>query len=256
MSSHRASTAEPDSIRGRWLRELWESTIGKKIIVAVSGLVLVGYVIAHAAGNLKVFQGAGAESGGPAIDRYSEWLRTFGEPLVPQEGILWLVRAILILALVLHVTGVVQLTRRNHAARPPEAKAAKRIQRSLASRTMLWTGLFLLAFVVFHILQFTTRTIDVTPLAEGTVYANLYEAFHEWYFVVLYVAAVAALGFHLWHAVWSASQTWGTDKPNRNPTIRRLSATIAIGVAIGFAAVPIAFFADVLPEPPGYEESG
>ena len=89
---------------------------------------------------------------------------------------------------------------------------------------MLWTGLFLLAFVVFHILQFTTRTIQITPVIEGTVYLNLYEAFHEWYFVVLYVAAVTALGFHLWHAVWSATQTWGSDKPNRNPTIRRFSA--------------------------------
>ncbi len=115
---------------------------------------------------------------------------------------------------------------------------------------MLLGGLLLLFFIVFHILQFTTRTIDVTPLAEGTVYANLYEAFQKWYFVLLYLAAVLALGFHLRHAVWSVTQTWGADKPNRNPTLRRLSAGTAIVVTAAFAAVPVAFFAGALPEPP------
>ena len=90
-------------------------------------------------------------------------------------------------------------------------------------------------------------------MIEGTVYLNLYEAFHEWYFVVLYVAAVTALGFHLWHAVWSASQTWGSDKPNRNPTIRRFSAAVAITVTVAFAIVPLGFIADVFPEPPAAE---
>ena len=254
MPAARDPTAlTPDSIRGHWLREVWASSIGKKIVVAITGLILALYIVVHAAANLKVFQGVGEGSGGPAIDRYAEWLRTVGEPGIPREGILWAVRVILILALVLHVTGVIQLYRRNRAARPPEGRSVARIQRSLAARTMLVTGLLLLAFVVFHVLQFTTRTIDVTPLHEGTVYLNLYEAFQEWYVVLIYVAAVIGLGFHLWHAIWSAAQTWGADKPNRNPTIRRFAAGTAIVVTVGFAAVPICFWTDVLPEPGGAE---
>ncbi len=245
-----ATALAPDSIRGRWLRELWASSIGKKIVVAVTGAILVLYVVAHAAGNLKAFQGTG-DSSGASLDHYAEWLRTVGEPAIPREGILWTIRVILVLALILHITAVIQLTKRNHEARPAEGRHAKKIRRSLASRTMLVTGLFLLAFIVFHVLHFTTRTIHPTALAEGTVYLNLYQAFHEWYFVLLYVAAVGALGFHLWHAIWSATQTWGADKPNRNPTLRRFSAGTAIVVSVAFAAVPIAFWVDILPAPPG-----
>ena len=241
----------PDSIRGRWLRELWASSIGKKIVVAITGVILALYVVAHAAGNLKAFQGAGENAGGPSLDHYAEWLRTVGEPAIPRQGLLWTIRIVLILALILHVTAVIQLTKRNREARPAEGSSAKRIRRSFASRTMLITGLLLLAFVVFHVLHFTTRTIHPTPLTEGTVYANLYGAFHEWYFVLIYVAAVCGLGFHLWHAIWSATQTWGADKPNRNPTLRRFSAGTAIVVTVAFAAVPIAFWTDILPAPPG-----
>ena len=192
--------------RGRWLREVWASTIGKKVIVAITGAILALYVILHALGNLKAIQGTGA--GGAAIDRYAEWLRTVGSPVIPRNGVLWVIRAILIVALVLHVVAIVQLTRRNRAARPPGAPAP-RIQRTLASRTMLLTGILILAFVVFHILQFTTRTIQVTPIYQGTDYLNLYDAFQKWYFVAIYVIAVVILGVHLRHALWSVTQTAG-----------------------------------------------
>lgn len=251
MSVRDATSLTPEPIRGRWLREVWASSIGKKIVVAVTGAILALYVLLHMLGNLKAFQGTGEGDGGPAIDHYAEWVRTVGEPAIPREGILWAIRVVLVLALVLHVTGVIQLTRRNRAARPAGSLRATRIQRSWASRTMLVTGLLLLVFVVFHILQFTTRTIDITPLAAGTVYLNLYEAFREWYFVLIYVAAVSALGLHLWHGVWSATQTWGADAPNRNRTLRRFAAGTAMVVAVGFAAVPVCFWVGILPEPSG-----
>ena len=234
--------------RGRWLREVWASTIGKKVIVAITGAILAGYVVLHALGNLKAFQGTG--SNGAAIDRYAEWLRTFGEPAIPRNGVLWFVRVILIAALVLHVAAIYQLTKRNREARPAGSKDAPVIQRTLASRTMLLSGLLILAFVVFHILQFTTRTIQITPVYEGTVYANLDAAFQKWYFVVVYVGAVALLGLHLRHAVWSVTQTAGWDKPNRNPTFRRIATFVAVSVAVGFASVPIAFYTGILPDPP------
>lgn len=232
--------------RGRWLREVWASTIGKKVIVAITGLILAVYVFLHALGNLKAFQGAGG--GEPAIDRYSSWLRTIGEPAIPHNGVLWTVRLLLVVALILHVVAIVQLTRRNRAALPPGHRPP-RLARSLASRTMMLTGIVILAFLVFHILQFTTRTIQVTPVYQGTVYANLYEAFQKWYFVLLYVSAVALLGLHLQHSLWSVTQTAGIDKPNRNPTFRRTATLLAASVAIGFAAVPVAFWTGVLSSP-------
>jgi succinate dehydrogenase / fumarate reductase, cytochrome b subunit len=230
------------------MREVWRSTIGKKVIVAVTGVILALYVVAHMLGNLKAFQGNGGGAGA-AIDGYAEWLRTVGEPAIPRNGALWIVRAVLLLALVLHVIAIVQLIRRNREARPPGHRDAPVLRRSLASRTMTFTGVLILAFVIFHVLHFTTRTIHPTPLAGGAVYANVYDAFQEWWLVAIYIAAVGLLGLHLWHALWSATQTWGADKPNRNPTLRRAAKMISLAVAIGFAVVPVAFFTGVLPEP-------
>ena len=239
--------------RGRWLRELWASTIGKKLIVAITGVILAIYIVLHALGNLKAFQG-GSGAGQPAVDRYAEWLRTVGEPAIPRNGVLWVIRIVLIAALLLHIAAIVQLTAKNRAARPLGHRP-HRIVRSLSARTMLFTGIVILAFLVFHILQFTTRTIQTTPVYEGTVYANLYEAFQKWYFVVIYVGAVALLGLHLMHALWSVTQTWGFDKPNRNPTIRRLATGTAVAVTLGFASVPLAFWTGILDAPPGLQAS-
>jgi succinate dehydrogenase / fumarate reductase, cytochrome b subunit len=233
--------------RGLWLREVWASSIGKKVIVAITGLILGLYVVLHALGNLKMFQGTG--SGSPAIDHYADWLRTVGGPAIPREGALWTVRAVLVLALILHVVAVVQLAARNRAAKPLGHRNTPKLERSLASSTMLVSGVLLLAFIVFHVLHFTTRTIQTTPVHEGTVYANMYAAFQQWYFVAIYVVAMALLGMHLWHAIWSTAQTMGVDKPNRNPTFRRASMTIAVAVALGFASAPVAIWAGALPEP-------
>jgi succinate dehydrogenase / fumarate reductase cytochrome b subunit len=230
-------------LRGAWLREVWRSSIGKKVIVAITGIVLMLYVIAHVLGNLKAFQGTGDD--GAAIDHYAEFLRTIGDPVIPYEGLLWVVRVVLLACLVIHIVGVVQLTGRNRAARP-DGYPAPANTRSLASRTMLIGGLLILAFVVFHILHLTTGTIDPDAFTEGAVYRNLDEAFSSPLFVAIYVGAAVVLGFHLYHALWSSLQTAGWDKPNRNPTWRRLSSFTAIATAVGFAAVPIAFWTGVL----------
>jgi succinate dehydrogenase / fumarate reductase cytochrome b subunit len=235
--------------RGRWLREVWDSSIGKKVIVAITGMILALYVLLHALGNLKTLQGPGGSES--AVDRYADWLRTVGEPALPRNGFLWLIRAILILALVLHVAAIYALWRRNQAARPPGHRDVPVLHRTLSSRTMTFTGLVILAFLVFHILQFTTRTIQVTPIHEGTVYANLYGVFQKWYFVLIYVAVMALLLLHLRHAIWSVTQTAGWDKPNRNPTFRRFATGFAVLVGVGFMIVPLAIWTDAVPEPKG-----
>ncbi len=226
--------------------EYWRSSIGKKTIVAVTGTILVGYLILHMAGNLNSLFGPG--TGEARVDWYSQWLRDFGEPLLPHGFVLWAVRVVLLGAIVTHITGVVQLSIRNRAARPAGHPQA-RIGRSLESRLMMLSGSLLLAFIVFHILQFTTLTIDITPLQHGAIYANLYNAFQEWYFVVLYVAAVCLVGIHLRHGIWSVAQTLGWDNPQRNAGLRHGATALSVVLVVGFALVPILFITGVLDAP-------
>jgi succinate dehydrogenase / fumarate reductase cytochrome b subunit len=112
------------------------------------------------------------------------------------------------------------------------------------------SGTLLLAFIVFHILQFTTLTIDVTPLERGALYSNLYNAFQEWYFVAIYVAALVFLGLHLRHAIWSLCQTLGLDSPERNFGIRMGANALTLVIVVGFALIPVFFFTGVLAELP------
>jgi succinate dehydrogenase / fumarate reductase cytochrome b subunit len=228
--------------------DLWKTTIGKKTFVAVSGSILVAYLVLHMAGNLWSLAGPG--NGDPQIDVYAEWRRTFGGPLIPEDGVLWAVRLILLTALIVHVVGVVQLKQRNRAARP-QAFPARRIGRSWESRLMMVSGTAILAFLIFHILQFTTLTIDVTPLTKGAVYANLYNAFQEWYFVLIYLVAVVLVGAHLRHALWSLFQTLGLDNPERNQQIRTGASVLTVILVAGFASVPILFYSGALGAPDG-----
>jgi succinate dehydrogenase / fumarate reductase cytochrome b subunit len=157
-------------------------------------------------------------------------------------------RLLLIAALVLHVTAIVQLTRRNRAARP-RGYPARRERGSLSARTMTTSGSVILVFVVLHILHFTTGTIHPTRYREGEVYANLHGAFGEWWIVAMYLVVIALLGLHLRHALWSASQTGGVDTPDRNPFLRHLANVVTALVVVGFAAVPIAIVAGALSDP-------
>ncbi|HRV58992.1 MAG TPA: succinate dehydrogenase cytochrome b subunit [Solirubrobacterales bacterium] len=226
--------------------DFWRSSVGKKNIVAVTGAILIGYLILHMLGNLNSAFGPGANE--PRVDEYAHWLRDFGEPLLPYAFIVWVVRVVLLSALLIHITGIVQLTKRNREARPVNIPA-KRIGRSFESTLMLATGSLILAFIIFHILQFTTLTIDVTPLKEGDVYANLYYAFQKWYFVVIYLAALLLIGMHLRHGVWSLFQTLGFDNPNRNPMLRHGATVFVLILIIGFGSIPVLFFTDVLDPP-------
>lgn len=226
--------------------DFWRSSIGKKNIVAVTGAILIGYLILHMLGNLNSAFGPGADEA--RVDWYAGWLRDFGEPLLPHAFILWAVRVILLSALVIHITGIVQLTKRNKEARPASFPA-KRIGRSFESIAMLGTGTLILAFIIFHILQFTTLSIHVTPVEEGAVYANLYYAFQKWYFVVIYLAALLLIGMHLRHGVWSLFQTLGLDSPSRNAMLRHGATALVVVLVIGFGAIPVLFFTDVLDPP-------
>jgi succinate dehydrogenase / fumarate reductase, cytochrome b subunit len=199
------------------------------------------------AGNLTIFAGPG--DGDAQIDRYSEFLRTVGGPLLPHSWLLWVVRVLLIASLVVHVVGVVQLRKRNAAARP-SGHHPRRVGRSWSARSMMITGPLLLAFIVFHILQFTTLTIQVDgDMRKGAVYSNVHQAFEVWWVVLLYVAAVLAVGFHLRHGIWSVTQTLGIDSPRRNGRLRAGANVLTIVVVGGFVSVPVLVWTGVLPAP-------
>jgi succinate dehydrogenase / fumarate reductase cytochrome b subunit len=239
--------ATGSNIRRRtWLGEAWDSTLGKKLAAAGSAAILVAYLLLHMLGNLTSLGGSGG--GDPQIDRYAEWLREFGTPLLPYAGFLWFVRGILVIAIVVHVTAVVQLAKRNRAARP-KGHPAKKIGRSWASRSMIVTGPLLIAFIVFHILHFTTLSIDVTPLHHGAVYANLHGAFQKWYFVLIYFVGVGLIGTHLRHGLWSMLQTFGLDERRRRDRLRHGATVVSGLLVIGFALIPVLFWTGALPDP-------
>jgi succinate dehydrogenase / fumarate reductase, cytochrome b subunit len=238
-------SATPDQ-RPHRLLALWRSTIGKKYVAAVTGVLLAGFVVAHMAGNLKALEGPGG--GHAAVDAYARYLRTIGSPVLPHNFVLWIERIVLLTALVLHLTAVTQLWRRNRAAKPA-GHHGTRIRSTLAARTMPWTGLLILAFIIFHLLQFTTRTIHPSKLVSGAVYANVYDAFHLWWVVVIYVGAVVLLGFHINHGLWSGAQTAGVDNPDRNWFWRRFATGVTVLTVVGFVLVPLLVAFDALPKP-------
>jgi succinate dehydrogenase / fumarate reductase cytochrome b subunit len=209
---------------------------------------MIGFLVGHVVGNLKVFL-PDPEPGVADIDVYAEFLRSAGEPILPPGGGLWIVRLTLIAALVVHVVLVVQLSIRSRRARPV-AYASEHLARATRSaRWMMISGLVVLGFVVFHLLHFTTGTVDPTTFEEGAVYANLYFAFTRWPFVLLYVVSMGLVALHLYHGAWSMFQTLGLDSPDRNRALRWFAVVISIAVFAGFVTVPISFVSGVLDAP-------
>ncbi len=218
----------------------YRSTIGKKIVMAVSGVVLVGFVLGHMVGNLKAFQGA------EKIDAYAEFLRDMGSPIFGHGQVLWLVRIVLILALVAHVVAAIQLSRVGWGARSQSYRRALDSEASTyASRSMRVGGVVLLVFVIYHLLHMTTGTVH-PDFVVGGVYHNLQAAFSSWVVAAVYVLAMLALGMHLYHGVWSGFQTLGINHERLNAYRRPLAVILAILIALGFVAVPVAFFSGVL----------
>ncbi|WP_030256409.1 succinate dehydrogenase [Streptomyces violens] len=217
---------------------LWHSTVGKKTAMAVSGIVMLLYLVAHMLGNLKIFFGA-AE-----FDGYAHWLRTIGEPFLHHEWFLWIARVVLLAAVVVHAVAAYQLSRRDIAARP-QKYVHKKPRASYATRTMRWGGIILGLFIVWHILDLTTLTVN--PRAEaGHPYANVVATFSTWYGNVIYIVAMLALGLHIRHGFWSAAQTLGANRPGRDRTLKAIANLLALVLTLGFIAVPVSVMTGVV----------
>jgi succinate dehydrogenase / fumarate reductase, cytochrome b subunit len=211
---------------------LYRSSVGKKILMAVTGIVLFGFIVLHMVGNLKVLLGP------QELDEYAEFLRTVGYPAVPHQTILWGVRIVLLLAVLLHITAAFQTWAQSRNARDVGYRKNDDLSFSYASRTMRWGGVIILLFVVYHLLHFTTGTLH-PDFVEGGVYHNFVVAFQSPLVLLVYVVAQAALGLHLYHGLWSATQTLGANHPKYNPMRRPAAAIVALGIFVGFVAPPI-----------------
>jgi succinate dehydrogenase / fumarate reductase cytochrome b subunit len=215
------------------LRLLWDSSVGKKLIMAVTGLIWVAYLITHVLANLLVFQGPGK------INAYSAFLHGTG-------GALWAARLVLIAALVLHVTAAVQLAVRSKQARPVGYMAGREPQVStLASRTIRWGGALILVFLVYHVLHFTVGTAH-PRFVDGDPYHNVATGFRNPFVVVLYLIAMAAVGLHLYHGIWSSGRSLGMSPPSPHPLRRTVAVVLALFVWLGFTVIPIAVYAGVV----------
>jgi succinate dehydrogenase cytochrome b subunit len=215
------------------LQLLWESSVGKKYVMAVTGLIWVAYLITHVLANLLVFQGP------TKINAYSAFLHGTG-------GALWGARLVLIAALVLHVIAAIQLAERRAAARPDGYAAGREPQVStLAARTIRWGGALILAFLVYHILHFTVGTAH-PDFIEGNPYHNVAAGFRSLPVVIVYVVAMAVVGLHLYHGVWSGGRSLGMSPPSPQPLRRTVALVLALLVWLGFTAIPIAVYTGVV----------
>jgi succinate dehydrogenase / fumarate reductase cytochrome b subunit len=229
--------------------DFYGSTVGKKVAMAVSGLVLVLFVIGHMAGNLKIFAGIDPSTGDYKIDDYGVFLRTMGSEMFGKEGVLWIVRIGLLAAVVIHALSGIALARLNRRAKPQGYQVRSYRSANAASLTMLYGGLFLIVFITFHILHFTSGTLHFSGFVHGQVYANVYSAFQNTITAGFYVVAMALLGLHLYHGTWSMFQTLGVDAPRWNNGIRTAAKVVALAMFLGFSSVPVGIAVGALSAP-------
>jgi succinate dehydrogenase / fumarate reductase cytochrome b subunit len=212
------------------------STIGRKLVMAATGLLLFGFVVGHLLGNLQVYLGP------KALNGYAVFLREF-----LHGGGIWLARSGLLAAVSLHIWAATSLTLDNWAARPVGYRARHHRESTYASRTMVWSGPILLLFIVYHLLHLTFGTVH-PDFREGDVYHNFIVGFHAWPVSGFYILAMLALGLHMYHGLWSMLQTLGLSHPRYNTLRHAVSTLLTVVVVAGNISFPLAVLAGLLHE--------
>jgi succinate dehydrogenase / fumarate reductase cytochrome b subunit len=224
----------------------WRSTVVLKYLMAASGLVMVLYLLAHMYGNLMAFGGR------DTFNTYASHLHTLGEPILPYDGFFWILRTVLVVALIAHVYAASHLTARDWRARTAvrgryrTTHNRRGVQRSYASFTLRWGGVVIFLYVIFHILNLTTGTVHPGG-ASPSPYDRLLNSMSVWWVVAVYTIALLAIGFHLRHGVWSAFTTLGANtSAHARRRLNVLAYVIAGLVTVGFLLVPWSIVAGLI----------
>jgi succinate dehydrogenase / fumarate reductase, cytochrome b subunit len=227
--------------RRPFIVDFYSSAIGKKWAMAVSGIALLFYVFAHLIGNLKLFLGEAS------LNTYAEFLREMGEPILPFSVLLWILRIGLIVAFVVHIHASYALTVINRRARPLDyAGPREYLVANYASRTMRWSGVIVLLFLLYHLADLTWGWAN-PDFVRGEVYNNVIASLSRWPVALLYIAASIALGFHIYHGAWSMFQSMGINNPRFNRWRRWFAQAFAAFMVVGNVSLPVAVLAGWVP---------
>jgi succinate dehydrogenase / fumarate reductase, cytochrome b subunit len=213
---------------------LWRSSLGKKFLMALSGVILFGFVIGHLIGNLQIF----IPDGGAAIDAYGRFLQS-------SKALLWTTRIGLLVAVIVHIVCAIALTAQNKAARPEPYKFKDYRDAGYAARTMMISGPLIALFVIYHLGHFTTGHFhrDFEHLA---VHHNMITGFRVWWASVAYIVAMVLLGMHLFHGGWSMFQSVGVNHPMWTPILKKGAAIFAVLITLGYISIPLAIWAGIV----------
>ena len=226
--------------RKPFLLDLYSTAVGKKYVMAITGIVLMGFVLAHMIGNLKMYLG-------PAeLNHYGEFLRELLVPLLPRTVVLWMLRIGLIGAVVLHIHAAYGLTVMNRQARPVKYQSERDyLAANFASRTMRWTGIIVLLFLLFHLADLTWGWVN-PDFVRGDVYHNVDASLSRVPVAIVYIVANLALGIHLFHGAWSLFQSLGWNNPRFNKWRRGFAIGFATLIVVGNVSFPIAVLAGIV----------
>jgi len=238
-------TATRAKKRRPFLLDLYSTAVGKKYVMAITGIGMMGFVLFHMIGNLKMYQGA------DDLNKYAEFLKKLLYPLAPKEAVLWILRGGLITMLVLHLHAALTLTRLNRHARPVKYQSARDYQvASFASRSMRLSGLVVIAFLVWHLLDLTFGTVNTVgadgEFVRAEVYDNVVRSFDRPVVAVFYIIANVLLGIHLFHGSWSIFQSLGWNNPRFNKWRRAFAGGFATVVVVGNISFPAAVMAGIV----------
>jgi len=230
-----------------WLTGIWRSALGKKAVMALTGVFLFGWIFAHMVGNLKLFLPDYVDEHGATVvplNHYAEWLRTIGTPMLPNQVALWIVRVLLLVAVWLHIQAATELTIMNKKARPVDYTDRAYPAATYAARTMRWGGVIILLFIIYHLLHLTFGTvhpdfIGATADHPADVYHNVVAGLAVWWTAASYIIANCALGLHLYHGLWSMFNSLGLNSARLNPWKRSFATLFALVITVGNVSMPL-----------------
>ena len=220
-------------MRMTWFGSFYRSAIGKKAVMAVTGLILFGWIFLHMVGNLKLYLGP------VHLNEYAHWLRALGTPAMPETGALWVTRLLLLVAVLFHIHAAYALTIMNREARPVGYREREYVSGTYAARTMRWGGVIIALFVVYHLLHLTTGQAHA-DFVKDDPYHNVVSGFRVWWVAAIYIIANLALGLHLYHGVWSLFSSLGVTQARVSAWKRAFATTFAVLITAANISFPIA----------------